>query len=192
MSGPLQGNEIETIKGTESLTLRDSEASSLPGFLSPEKASEVEAEGAGWAARGCPRASGWAGRGDASPYWPLRPGLDSGSCQRVLGWQVHLVPEDGETRASQVASLTLAPPGTLFLLLFSRVCERQTRASVAWERKETARFGKGPFMRPASVAFPPRDLVFQKRWPFPRSGKNCQEKPRTASFQGRPFLPFMW
>lgn len=96
----------------------------------------MEAEGAGWAARGCPCASGWAGRGDTSPYWLLRPGLDSGSCQRVLGWQVHLVPEDGETRAS----LQLLPePSSYFPFLGSVT----GRLGPAWPGKGRKRLALG-------------------------------------------------
>lgn len=50
--------------------MRDSEAPPLLGFLSPEKASEVEAEGAGWV--GCEGLSQclWLG-GGWGPFVPL-------------------------------------------------------------------------------------------------------------------------
>lgn len=69
--------------------MRDSEAPPLLGFLSPEKASEVEAEGAEWV--GCEGLSQclWlGGGGDDSSHWLLRLDLDSGSCQHVPKWQV--------------------------------------------------------------------------------------------------------
>lgn len=92
----------------ESLTLRDSEAPPLLGFLSPEKASEVEAEGAGWV--GCEGLSQclWLG-GGWGPFVPLAAQAWLGlwllpACSKMAG---SLVSEDAETRGATQVTLSL-------------------------------------------------------------------------------------